>query len=370
MVFPETVAFEFVLFKLEEELANSSPPPPDPLPCDRWIARSCLQKAIRRGETETALRALATLLVHDPRAVWRHLIVIALEDVGVVEMDTVRQVVASARNRAWRQHNGGDWSVASFLVKRMSEGVHCQAACDLLLRATNCPTLEGRRQHAIEAESRELVEILSDKDSSLENRAVAAMAIGGGFVKRPGSDPALALCALNEAEASAEIVATSSAAWTSSRNQMSLLLPLVWKLWAASGGVSITRDDPRPRCRQMGEIPEYAIDQFTRAGLQVARAYVAQDPVMRSLLNDAQVAAPDQARCVADLLFLIEGGLVRRRAIWPFAERMRTPFRALSGAIRLGSLTQGAMERLKSKLGEVRKLRSQYLQLGTRIAKS
>ena len=40
-----------------------SPDGMQPLPCDRWVAMSALQKAIRRGQVETAKRAVRTLLV-------------------------------------------------------------------------------------------------------------------------------------------------------------------------------------------------------------------------------------------------------------------------------------------------------------------
>ncbi len=84
MVFPETVMFEFVLLRLEEEMVDYAPPQLNPMRCDRWIARSALQKAIRRGEVQIAQRALATLLEQDRYSIWRHLIVIASEDIGVV----------------------------------------------------------------------------------------------------------------------------------------------------------------------------------------------------------------------------------------------------------------------------------------------
>jgi hypothetical protein len=61
----------------------------EPLRCDRWIASSALQKAIRRGDIPVALRALGTLYRHDPRSAWRRLLVIACEDVGIGSLDAV-----------------------------------------------------------------------------------------------------------------------------------------------------------------------------------------------------------------------------------------------------------------------------------------
>src|SRR6266567_2853282 len=54
-----------------------------PLRCDRWIASSLLQKSIRRGEVELAQRAACTLHAFDRSAIWRRLVVIACEDIGV-----------------------------------------------------------------------------------------------------------------------------------------------------------------------------------------------------------------------------------------------------------------------------------------------
>ena len=50
---------------------------------------SLLQKAIRRGHEELALRAAATLLRISPERLWRRCGCIAFEDVGVADLDTV-----------------------------------------------------------------------------------------------------------------------------------------------------------------------------------------------------------------------------------------------------------------------------------------
>ncbi|MBU0658695.1 MAG: hypothetical protein KKF15_07905 [Alphaproteobacteria bacterium] len=178
-MFPENMMFDFILLHLEEEITGYIPPVPEQMSCDRWLARSALQKAIRRGEVEIAQRALGTLLDQDRYGVWRHLIVIALEDVGVAGMDLVERVVAAGRNRTWRKKMGGEWAVASFLVRKMAESNHCQAACDLLLRAKNCSSLEQARADAIDADPADLIQQLGGLNASLEARGVAALALIG-----------------------------------------------------------------------------------------------------------------------------------------------------------------------------------------------
>jgi len=54
-----------LLASLEVRLSGAPEIAYNPLPTDRWIARSSLQKAIRRGDAELACRALATLVTED-----------------------------------------------------------------------------------------------------------------------------------------------------------------------------------------------------------------------------------------------------------------------------------------------------------------
>lgn len=79
---------------------------PAPLNTDSWLARSVLQKALRRGMTDLALSAAAQLHLLDRRTLWRRLIVTALEDLGPQEFGTIAAVVCAARNSGWRTRSG------------------------------------------------------------------------------------------------------------------------------------------------------------------------------------------------------------------------------------------------------------------------
>jgi replication-associated recombination protein RarA len=87
MVFPEALT-EYLMDGLSEALANAHiSAPPIPLATDRYIALSALQKAIRRGNEDLALRAAMNLMISGPQAIWRRLGIIAFEDVGVANID-------------------------------------------------------------------------------------------------------------------------------------------------------------------------------------------------------------------------------------------------------------------------------------------
>ena len=252
-MFPEDL-FDFVLTDVAEEIAAHPTPDTNPLPCDRWIARSCLQKAVRRGEVEVAQRALARLFADDPRNVWRHLVTISLEDLGCAGIDVLARVVAAARNRPARTKMGGEWVVASSLVRQMAESDHCQAACDLLLRALNHPAVASARIAALEADRDLLIEALRDEASPIERRAVAALALGGGLAdEQRFHDPAPVFAVLGEQGLISHVIATCEAAWRISRNEMAFLLPLLWPSWMTVEPAPV-RNDELPPVTMIGEV--------------------------------------------------------------------------------------------------------------------
>jgi hypothetical protein len=90
-----------------------------------WVAMSLMQKAIRRGRKHLALRAAATLLRGSPERLWRRLGGIAFEDIGVGELQIVALVTAALAGKRFRSELGGEWTVASLLISRMSGATKC-----------------------------------------------------------------------------------------------------------------------------------------------------------------------------------------------------------------------------------------------------
>lgn len=348
---------------LREEMSGKVIPIANPLPCDRWIARSALQKAIRRADAPLAQRALANLFAHDRRAIWRHLTIIALEDVGMGEIETLQKILAAQRDRAWREDVGGEWAVMAELVRRMAVGDHCQAICDLLLRATNDPALRIEKDGALHADMFDLATSMMDADLTLVRRGITVLAIGGGLA--PGQqfcDPKAVLELMQDALGPIDILEVAQAAWGVSRNPMALLLPLVWERWAA-GGVPTKVDDLIPPVQLTSGIPGYALDQFTRRGNAVSRTLLAECHDVRELLDDAGIRRGDQVSTVGDLIFLNEGGVARNRLTWGVADQLRLPHRWLPAAARLGSSIGRALRLVDAKGSQIAKLRHEHLSL-------
>ena len=129
--------------ELAEAVGSGQVSPPSPIACSPWIAMSLMQKAIRRGREDLALRAAATLLRDSPERLWRRSGIIAFEDIGVADLVTAGKVVAALGGKAFRAKLGGEWPVASTIVSAMARAPKCRAADNLLMIVSATPARGG-----------------------------------------------------------------------------------------------------------------------------------------------------------------------------------------------------------------------------------
>jgi hypothetical protein len=198
--------------RLACEIDPNSTVPSKPIAADPWIVSSLLQKSIRRGETEIARCAGLTLFKHRGSSVWRRLMVIAFEDVGIGSLDVVTTTVAAAGDSAWRKNHGGDLKLAVYLAGLLAEAPKDRSA-DYLCDAKDHPMLANfwRAMEKASLESR--LSHVQDQALSLKQRAVAALSALGigsrGHISR-GTDGLEALLAtFRELEVPEELVAAT-----------------------------------------------------------------------------------------------------------------------------------------------------------------
>lgn len=133
--------------------ARPAIPPLKPLPVTVWQAASLMQKSIRRGRTDLALSAAATLMLASPDRLWRRLGTIAFEDIGVADLDMLGLVTVPLGGKRARAILGGEWPVASLLVEIMCASPKCRAADDLLMVVERHPELAKARSRLAELPS-------------------------------------------------------------------------------------------------------------------------------------------------------------------------------------------------------------------------
>jgi replication-associated recombination protein RarA len=160
-------------------------PPFEPLTTTPWIASSLLQKAIRRGRSDLALRAAATLLVNASDRFWRRCGGIAFEDIGVANPEVVGLVIAALAGKRMRASLGGEWSVASMIVSAMAAARKCRAADDLLMSVELHPAHAEARKAQAALSINQLRRIVLSS-TSLHERALALWYMSGTERRPPG----------------------------------------------------------------------------------------------------------------------------------------------------------------------------------------
>src|SRR5262249_3642545 len=167
-----------ILERISGQLHRSDSIVDTPLQCDRWVASSVLQKAIRRGEVELAQRAAFTIHAFDRNAIWRRLIAIGCEDVGVGDIDALLETVLAATSTDVRRQCG-EAAVLRAVVHRLAEAVKDRSADYLACAAKDHSALSEIRDFCRTASLEQRLRFLGDTSRPLAQRAVAAWFASG-----------------------------------------------------------------------------------------------------------------------------------------------------------------------------------------------
>ena len=288
-------------------------PRPKPIVASPWVAMSMLQKAVRRGRTDLALSAAATLLQDAPDRLWRRLGGIAFEDVGLGCLNSAGLTVAALSAKRFRAAIGGEWAVASLVTQVLSEARKSRASDDLLMALETLPQLEQTRK-ALACESNPRLRLIALTTDDLNTRALAVLFLVG--TDRPGGklpprrgEPALAFDLLDELGVAPTTLAICRAGY---RKTGEALPPLVAMLALENGLREGVLNDPMPRETMIGPVPNWALDMFTREGkLALARLRATRCGIAE--FAKAHVAPAKQLDFLGQVLFRVEGGLMNNR---------------------------------------------------------
>lgn len=299
-------------------------PAMEPLLVSPWVAMSAMQKAIRRGNTDLSLRAAATLLKADPAKLWRRLVGIAFEDVGLGSVDTVRLISAAATDRSARQQFGGDWAAASLLVERMCAAPKCRATDDLFLTISHHHELAELRASLAGADLTEHLSRIRDRGALLGASLSVLHASGVRWIGQlPGeaSDAKSTFAALLSAGADHSIVALTSQGFRMTREALPPLLPL---LSLTRPPVDFVTEDDGFQRVVIGRngLPTYVYDAFSWEGKAALSRFLKRETATGHWLRK-HVTAERRLSVLAGGIFRVDGGLVRQRVMWPCAMTLR-----------------------------------------------
>src|ERR1035437_2289598 len=190
--------------QLSEAISNFQTPACDPLNVSPWVAASCLIKSTRRGQEHLALRAAATLLRDAPEKLWRRIGGLAFEEIGLADTSVTELATATLGGKRSRESLGGEWRVASTVVKLAARAAKDRAADDLLMTAELHPTFTEARRELAAMSTRKLLALIIGGEPLPVQALACWFAIGTD--RRPSprlsyrrGDPQAVFDALNEA---------------------------------------------------------------------------------------------------------------------------------------------------------------------------
>ena len=310
---------------------RDAPPEPRPLAISSWLAMSVLQKAIRRGREDLALRAAATLLQEAPERLWRRLGVIGFEDIGVAEIDIVGMTVSILGAKRVRASLGGEWRSAAAIVTLMARAPKCRAADDLYMTVQAHPSLQAARVRFEPMHARDLLEIATGSASLLERALALSTVVGSPYHARDGRGrrgaPQAAFDHLCEAGLPHTVVEFARAGYRRTGETLCPLLALL--AGEPRGEVSFEPDDMPPEIF-VGDAPSWSLDMFTREGRAAFARFLQTDAEAARWIR-GRVAPARRVQFLGNIVFCVEGEKLNPRMRWPTGDEMRRLMHASCG---------------------------------------
>lgn len=292
----------------------------------KWLGVSCYQKAVRRGDVNTAVIMAQGLAELDLSYLLYRSTVIAVEDVGIGSPLTVAKVLAFIMDRAWvRQQN--PQKVGSYLATIMASAGKDRNACDLLAIADWHPSIDRKRMQKY-ADS-ELATVLLDDSKAIPHRAAAAWLLAGtdrfkSTTMERKSDFGDLMRAYREVGMRPEIEYISKQGALMQREGHPIMLPLVDMLAGELTGE--IKDDDLVELPKRGKFLSAAIDRHTREGKR-SYAYFTKacDPIreffkLNGIGEGAETNSPVHA--IGVLMFRVEGHQSRMRLQYPMNDEI------------------------------------------------
>ncbi|MBX4884818.1 hypothetical protein HJA90_14665 [Rhizobium bangladeshense] len=308
--------FEQLLERAEMPKQNFRP---EPWRVSPWVAMSALQKAIRRNHKSVALRAASTLLANDPRRLWRRLLGICFEDVGLGAFDRVQWVVESLSRELLR---GQEWSTATRLVELLCAAPKDRSADDLFITATCHPQLAAARLEAERISNAEKLMRLENSGALLSKAVIIGDLAPSRWKRRSGPSVASRLIwsALSNSGSPAKYVTISEAGYRKTREVLPMMVALL--AGSARGENLISSPEEVHSILLPNGLPAYALDGFSHEGKASLLSFLKTETETARWFRD-QVRPSRRGKVLGGLLFRVEGSAVNIRLRHAVADALR-----------------------------------------------
>ena len=287
---------------------------------DPFVAKSMLQKAIRRADTGKAEQAAWYLLRFNESGFWRRICIIALEDIGLANLPLVAQVLQTERDRQLRSSLGGSEKVGLALVSAMCASLKDRTTDDLI-DAIGSEDYTCRKADVSEMSKAERAALASSSSAPVHERAIAALQLSSASTpSRRVRDWCLFLERLPEETLSPCAKAAAMLGLQRTKSEMALHMAL------------LSRDLPKgpkhvgdvfPPSVDLNDLPSWVLDGHTRIGLDAFRLALRRSPRIGKFVRQWATGAVSPAKTVAGLVFRVESAQLKRKLDWSIGQQLK-----------------------------------------------
>lgn len=250
------------------------------LKLDRWVASSLLQKAIRRGEADYAQSAARAFAHYRGKAIWRRLVTIGFEDVGIADPQLLAELTYIACDTGLRAAVADDTELIDDFCVRLATASKDRSA-DYLYCAS---ITKFDRTLRIPGGANSYLAIAADNSHGLVDRAEATLrccTVDGKGQKV--SEQALTLL-LETSDFGPVWKETSLAAVRLGCHPFILMLPLLHSALAIEGQETETTTEDIPPLQLYNGAPLYAFDKHTSVGRQAIALLITESDELQTIL--------------------------------------------------------------------------------------
>ncbi|MBL4783062.1 MAG: hypothetical protein JKX92_12545 [Porticoccaceae bacterium] len=346
---------------------------PEIIHTDKWILASTLQKAIRRGEGDTALSACLSLYKVDKRMLLRRIAVTAFEDIGIGNTNLIKLIIHGLFGQPPHPLKKAKQIELLFvLISEMCKSPKERSGHYLYTICEEHPSLEHEREDFLYYSPRDLCDIVGDEGYSLAKRSLAAWYLGGTSRFRspylpntPVEKDALwwiyeqmgtTHCLLEVIKQASKVMIDPFPLQFHLKHFETKNLP--------SGEV---KAHTVPKTEKINRIPLYALDRHTRLGKAALRILFKNSPALQDYLTK-WLPKPLWKKNYEMAVFRVESAVINKELMFPGYQELDQMYLEAEflSSDRPQEYLDGLLQLVRDSIPELNKIRTRILmdQLG------
>ncbi len=228
---------------------------------DPYLLASAMQKAVRRGDIDVARQAGHQLLAMDRTRLWRRLAVVALEDIGIADIEAVAKLVAIAMLPAARRLFASDAVALDYALVRDCTAVKDRSGDHLSSILHRVPIDPDQARLLARASGDALLAVVASSHQPLTQRLRAVVLASGRGEEhfRPGAPGLPAVFDhLHELGVPPPLLLAAEVYAARQRDELPVLVPFAALLHLNSKPTIRQHELPKPE--RIGALPDYTFD--------------------------------------------------------------------------------------------------------------